>query len=258
MTPPSSDPSVFDEPHQRPDAGAPRECPACGYSREGIGAARCPECGAPPHDVEHSPWDEPALAGSELTGAIPLGGVTYARWLAERQGTTPRSITWACTILVAMSAGPLGVIGAFWGAGESRLSVLALVLFGPVIEEVVKIMGATYVVEKRPYLFATRWQILICCGAGGLAFATIENLLYLFVYFPEAGAGVWAWRWTACTALHTGCSLVAGLGLVRAWEVSQRAGVPPDLNAGAKFLVAAIVAHGSYNALALATSLAGL
>ena len=88
---PSDDPSVFNEPHMRQDAGSPRTCHACGYSRNGIGVARCPECGAPPHEVEHAPWDEPALRaggaesgqGLSLAGEVPESAVTYARWLEE-------------------------------------------------------------------------------------------------------------------------------------------------------------------------------
>jgi len=262
---PSDDPSVFNEPHMRQDAGSPRTCHACGYSRNGIGVARCPECGAPPHEVEHAPWDEPALRaggaesgqGLSLAGEVPESAVTYARWLEERREATPRSITWATTIAVALSAGPLGVMGALWGAGESRLSVLALTLFGPLIEEVCKVMGATYVVEKKPYLFATRLQILLCCAAGGLAFATIENILYLFVYFPRHEPWLWTWRWTVCTALHTGCSLIAGLGLVRAWETTRTLNTQPDLTAATPFLVGAIVVHGLYNTGALMMSMAG-
>lgn len=248
---------MFDEPHLRPEAGSPRRCHQCGYDRVGIGMARCPECGAPAHDVEHAPWDEPALRDN-AAAAAPEGAVTYARWLAEKIAATPASMTWATTILIAMSAGPLGVIGAFWGSGESSFSVVAIVVIGPVIEEVSKVMAATYVVEKRPYLFARAGQILLCCAAGGLAFAVIENILYLYVYYPRHEPWLWAWRWTVCTALHTGCSLITGLGLARVWSGAMAGGVAPDLSRGTRFLVGAIVLHGVYNALAVMMAMAGV
>lgn len=197
-------------------------------------------------------------SGGGLAGSAPESAVTYSKWVAEKRSATPRSMTWATTILVAMSAGPLGVISTFWGAGEGAFSVLAVVLFGPVIEEVSKIMAATYVVEKRPYLFSSPWQIMICCAAGGLAFSIIENILYLFVYFPAHEPWLWAWRWTVCTALHTGCSLIAGLGLMRVWEKSRVLGKQPDLNLGVRFLVGAIVLHGVYNAGAVVMSMVGV
>jgi hypothetical protein len=247
------DQSVFNEPHMRADAGLPRVCHHCGYDRGGIASSLCPECGQPPHGIEHSPWDEPALH----SGSPPESAFTYARWLAERRAATPISTTWATTILIALSAGPLGLMGALWGAGESRFSALALVLFGPLIEEVSKVMAATYIVEKKPYLFASASQILICCAAGGLAFAIFENLLYLFVYFPRHDPWLWAWRWSVCTALHTGCSLIAGLGLVRSWQRSRALSTPPDLNLAAPLLITAIVIHGIYNAGAMLMSLAG-
>ena len=53
-----------------------------------------------------------------------------------------------------------------------------------------KVAMATYVVEKRPYLFTSTAQIMFAGLAAGLSFASIENLLYLGVYIPHPTVGM--------------------------------------------------------------------
>jgi DHA2 family multidrug resistance protein-like MFS transporter len=87
--------------------------------------------------------------------------------------------------------------------------------------------------------------------AGGLAFAAIENVLYATVYLVDPTPGLLRWRWTVCVALHATCSTVAGLGLVRIWSTTVATSTRPRLSLGSPFLVAAIVLHGGYNAIAV-------
>ncbi|MGI9627234.1 MAG: hypothetical protein ACR2QM_10395, partial [Longimicrobiales bacterium] len=60
------------------------------------------------------------------------------------------------------------------------------------------------------------------------------------------------WRWTVCVALHMGCSLVAGLGLMRIWSRTVATLIRPDLARGAPLMASAIVIHGAYNTMAVA------
>ena len=53
---------------------------------------------------------------------------------------------------------------------------------------------------------------------GGDTFAVVENLLYIHVYNPEGTENFRLSRWTVCTALHTGTSTIAGLGLLKMWN----------------------------------------
>ncbi len=246
MSGPSKDPSVSDEPHLR---GRQLKLDPSEASAERA-LERSRRKSDPEEDkVEHGVWDEPALS-AELAGAAPEGSL-YADWLARRREATGPAKSWAVTAGLALLAGPWAILGAFYGSGETVLGVLTIVVFGPVAEETMKIAAATYVVEKRPFLFRSAVQILVAALAGGLVFATIENLLYLNLYIPDPTPGIARWRWSVCVAMHMGCSLVAALGLVRVWRDAWERRARPRLALGYPYLVTAIVIHGTYNALAV-------
>lgn len=277
-----NDPSVFDEPHMRGHAAAKAGCWKCGYSRAGLAAGkRCPECGAEEFDpgapaalpgqdgaerAEQSVWEEPTLSAS-LAGQTPAHAETYARWLDEQQNRTRALTTWVVTMLMAAAAGPWAIVGTFCGAmtgdgtgpnGRNLVNVMAVIVFGPVMEEVMKVAAATWVVERRPYLLSRASQVAIGCLAGGLVFAAVENVLYLNVYIDQPTHEIRQWRWTVCVVLHCGCSLIAGLGLMRVWRATMATRKRPDLNLGTAYLIVAIVAHGTYNALAMGLEWAGV
>ena len=253
MRGPSSDPSINEEPHRR--AGSqqpdPTETKADRLLRRNNSALSDDE------KVEHTVWDEPGLS-HELAGNPKPGELMYATWLDERRARTSAARSWGIICLLALLSGPWAVLGAIWGSGQTAFSVLALVVFAPVVEEAMKLAAAAYVVEKRPFLFRSRLQILICALASGLAFAAIENLLYLHVYIPNPSPSQVAWRWTICTGLHAGCSLIGGLGLARIWkDVWARRGRARQ-PLGFPYLVTAIIIHGTYNGVVLLFYIAGL
>ncbi len=151
------------------------------------------------------------------------------------------------TLLVAVVAGPWGVLGALSGISGGSFALAMIVVIGPVTEEIMKVAAALWVIEKRPYLFKSVWQILLCAAAGGAAFAFIENLMYLYVYLPQHSSKLAAWRWTVCVGLHMNCSFVAGVGLARIWDNAIRERRRPQLWLGLPWLFMAMVAHGVYN-----------
>ncbi|MFP4203467.1 MAG: PrsW family glutamic-type intramembrane protease [Opitutales bacterium] len=216
-----SSPSVFDEPHIRPSSSRRRG-------------------GKDPAD---SVTTEPQADGA--------AGNRYADWLEEGRDQTGALRSWLIILACALAAGPAGVIGAFWGSGQTVVSILALTVFGPAVEEMAKIMPILILVERLPYVVRNRVQILLCAFAGGLVFAVIENFLYLKVYIPDPGPTLVAWRWSFGIALHTGCSLVAGLGVAGIWSTIHRKNRPPRTEEGAPFFILAIVLHGGYNAFAI-------
>jgi RsiW-degrading membrane proteinase PrsW (M82 family) len=132
----------------------------------------------------------------------------------------------------------------------SNLFIVAIV-FGPTVEEVMKIGVASLVVETRPYLFKRVEQLQVATVGTALLFAAIENVVYLYVYHPNHSVEYAVWRWTVCVALHVGCTLVATRGLAAVWRQAVREYRPPKLAQGVRWLVVAIVIHGSYNAAAL-------
>ena len=246
MPKPSHDPSIEHEPHLAGggfQADGSEQKTAKNLAEEVAVSSR--------HDrVEHTVWDEPARSG-ELTGPAGEDAVTFARWYREQ---TAR-VTWYDSLLltfgVALFAGPWGVLGALMsGGGASSVSLSALFMVGvvaPVTEEITKIAAALWVVEKRPYWFKSVWQILVCTAASGAMFAAIENLLYLYVYFPHADESLAAWRWTTCVGLHMNCSVVAGVGVARIWHHTDRTAERPQLTLGSAWFALAMAGHGAYN-----------
>jgi hypothetical protein len=206
--------------------------------------------------VEHTVWSEPALS-VDLAGMPGEDQLTYPGWLAENIRLTSFLKSWWVTLLIALAAGPWGVLGAISGSGSSSFGVLMVSVFGPVAEEITKVAAALWIVEKRPFLFRSFGQILICAACGGLAFAAIENVIYTRVYFPHHTPEFARFRWTVCVALHMGCSSIAGIGLVRIWIATMRDLSPPRLALGIPWFVAAMVIHGLYNLTAMFASATG-
>jgi hypothetical protein len=195
--------------------------------------------------VEHTVWDEPTIA-SELSGQLEPD-ITYASWLSQNIAQTSWFDSWAVTVLVACAAGPWGVLGAFAGANATGFALLAMCVFGPIAEEVSKVAAAMWIVEKRPYCYLSGAQILFCAACGGLAFASIENLIYMYVYVPDHSREFVAFRWTVCVALHMSCSTMAGLGLVKVWRESITNLQKPRLELAYSWMATAMVCHGIYN-----------
>jgi hypothetical protein len=261
MSRPSRDPSIEHEPHLRPVEHVvdPTEAKAERLLASEARRANIDDA------VEQTVWDEPALS-SALVGPADGSRLTYAEWLDWRIATTPVARTWFVTLAVVLAAGPWGVLGAlFKNMAAGTWGLIAVAAIAPVVEETMKIAIALWVVEKRPYLFRMPLQILLCALAGGLAFAFIENLMYLNVFIPgsretvptAAATGLTLWRWTVCTGLHVTCSFVAGLGLVRMWSHAIAHRTRPKVAHAAPLIITAIVVHGTYNGAVTSAELAG-
>jgi hypothetical protein len=243
MSDPDHDPSIEHEPQfrDRPFAPDPSDAPEAALHAY---VDRSPDV-----DVEHSVWDEPTLA-ADLAGGPGPEQVTYARWLDEKVAGASYATSLAVTAALIVLAGPLGIFGALFaaeGGGLSTGGLVAVAIIGPITEEIAKIAGTLWVVEKRPYLFKSMWQILVAAAAGGLFFGVIENLIYLNIYIPNAPSDLARWRWSVCIGLHLNCSFVAGVGLVRIWDHAMRNRVPPQLGRGMPYFATAMLGHGLYN-----------
>jgi hypothetical protein len=242
MVRPPDDPSIEHEPHLKPGGFRPdpsEQRAARRLARE--------QAGHPDEVVDHGVWDEPSLS-DELTADVAGERRNYASWLREKIDQTSLAKSLLVSLLMALAAGPLAVFGAFYGADSG--GVLGLVIMGPLVEEVMKVALPLWAAERRPYLFKSGLQILLCAFAGGLAFAVIENLLYLNVYVPDPSRALVVWRWTVCVALHISCSTVAGIGLYRMWDEAMTRQRRPQMPVAGLYLVLAVVGHGLYNALA--------
>lgn len=256
MPKPSHDPSIHHEPWLSGDAHEPDKSEQ--KSQRILDRSRAAER-RPDSKVEHTVWDEPALA-PELAGPPPADALNYRRWLTDGWDRTTTGKSWAITAGIAALAGPWAILGAFLSGGVMGFDVpmagiAYVVVFGPVTEELMKVAAALYIVEKRPFLYLSPLQIMICSAAGGLVFACVENLLYLHVYTPEASPELAYWRWTVCVGLHVGCSIIAGMGLARIWRQAKDQMARPRLAVAYPYLVTAVCTHGVYNLFAVVLSL---
>lgn len=248
------DESVFDEPqfrenHFTPDAS----------ERRVADDLRGHEHDSPADQAELSVWDEPAVS-KELGVSKKPADYDYETWLKQGLAATGWRKSWLVTLVAALLAGPWAILGAFLGQGTnfSPLTILTVVVIGPVIEEVMKMAVPFYIVEKRPFWFRSPFQIIICALAGGLAFAIIENLLYLNVYVPDPPKALIAWRWSVCTALHMGCSLIVGLGVMKVWQGIWGDWKRADLESAFPMMLFAVGLHGAYNFAAIMLHIAGI
>lgn len=210
----------------------------------------------------HTVWDEPTLRAD---GAQPPPeAFTYARWYEEQQARTPAWKSWATLLALAICGGPFAILATLATSITDGMAggLIYLVVIGPVVEEMMKIGAALLILENRPWLFRNGYQTVIAAASAGLLFAVVENLLYIHVYNPEGAEGFRLWRWTVCTALHTGTSTIAGLGLLNMWN---KAVAPALTDAGVEFqrpqvldaypyILTAVVIHGAYNGFAVVMS----
>ena len=202
----------------------------------------------PSGDDPNGVWGEPALADVPDATAARL---RHAAWV-ERQwslaNNAPRRL--GAFLALALAAGPFAILCAGVREVASAKSILAIAVLGPIAEELGKIAAPLMTLEKKPWLFSSGGSIAVLCALSGLVFASIENLLYFFVYLEDPTPGIILWRLCACTALHVSCSTLSGFGLARVWRRAARDRVPADPSFAASWVIAAVILHGVYNALA--------
>jgi RsiW-degrading membrane proteinase PrsW (M82 family) len=131
------------------------------------------------------------------------------------------------------------------------LLVLGVVLVGPAVEEFVKAASGLYLAEQRPWLVPAGWVLVAVVVAGGIGFAVIENWVYLNIYIEDPSDAIIRWRWVFGPLIHGSASLLAGLGVRRIWEHTDRTGARPDAHRATPWFIAAVALHGSYNAIAV-------
>jgi len=164
---------VYDEPDILP--GRPGEvieqdwsCSACGYNLRGLPVGhRCPEC-----------------AHIELYRPPPEGAQSYRSRFEQEAAHVSEATGWFVAAGAVLLGGLVGVIGAIVESTSTAMAVgpvIVMVVFGPVVEEVMKIAAATLMVEIRPWLFRRVEQIQLATVGSATVFAVVEKVLYLTV-----------------------------------------------------------------------------
>ena len=176
-------------------------------------------------------------------------------WIEKKRAECTIAGNLSVALLAAILGGPFAVLGAFMAGRQGWSGLLYMVVFAPVIEEIMKQSGMIYLLERRPYRIFTSWQFVFSALVSALVFATIENLLYIHVYAPQVTLVdhefYASFRWTVCTALHVCCSAIASIGMIRVWKKQLADGKPADLSVAFRYFLIAIVIHGGYNLAAI-------
>lgn len=241
--------SVFDEPHLRPP-DRPPPFPDPGAVRvEDEPGLQPPDRPPPaPDALSDSVWDEPAIRAAG--GAPAPGGATYTDRLQAAWARNTPARAWLATLIIALAAGPFAVLVAFLKT-RAAMASWAAVVAAPFVEELAKAALPLLVVETHPHRFLRALQPWVACAASGVVFSVLENLLYIHVYFDEPDPVAARFRWIVCTALHTGCAAIAGLGVRRVWLGCRTTLQRPEPAQASAYLVVAMVIHGLYNALVI-------
>ena len=199
-------------------------------------------------------WGEPALAGAAAADAERK---RHRAWLDGQWSGTPGKARLGVFFLLCVFSGLAAVVCAILKTSV-ELGMLALVIAAPLAEETGKSLLPLMVLEKRPWLFGSYSSIVLVGALSGAVFASVENVLYFFMYIPadELTAGTVLWRLTVCTALHTGCAALACSGLARAWKRARDMRAEFEMSAALPRIVAAIAVHGLYNFGALLYAIA--
>jgi hypothetical protein len=190
----------------------------------------------------------------ELYRPAPKGAEGYRSWLQSRLAAMHPSTGWFLAFGAILVGGPFAVLGAMfdgWTRGPvSGAELIQVTIFGPAVEEALKIAMVWLVIEIRPYYFQRIEQLYVAALGTALIFAAIENLLYLNIYIPNPSDELILFRWTVCVALHVGCTAVALRSLTRIWMTTVSEWRPPRFRDGVTSLVPAIAIHGLYNGVA--------
>ena len=154
--------------------------------------------------------------------------------------------------LVALLGGFAGLLGAFFHEGQGGLPGIVLLPFvaAPIIEETLKPSGIYLLLAKWPQALTGRFHTAFLSGLAGLEFGALENLLYLYVYFPEHSHEAAVVRWTAGLTLHSVNSFIVGLGINQKLIAAAK-GEIPLFSANKRFFLIPMAIHSAYNVLAV-------
>ena len=108
--------------------------------------------------------DEPALVAMPAAEDVR----SFAELYRIRASQTSKVSRWLAVSAVVAIAGPLGIVGAL-GAISAQVTffgLLAIVFFGPAVEEISKVMGAVVLIERYPWLIPAAWVIPVMTITG--------------------------------------------------------------------------------------------
>ena len=151
--------------------------------------------------------------------------------------------------LIAAGGGVLGILGAIIQE-LSQGSPLVAFVAAPMIEEVMKPTGVYLLLVRWPQVLTSRKYTALLAAVGGLAFAVVENIIYLQLYFPEHTQTLVVFRYSAGLSMHVVSSFILGFGINQKLLASVR-GEIPLLKGNKKFFVIPMIIHSLFNLMAV-------
>lgn len=120
----------------------------------------------------------------------------------------------------------------------------------PIIEEALKPLGVYILLAKKSEILKNKKYTAFLSALAGLAFGIVESTMYLLVNSKNPIVKNWdlfvTWRFTVCLLLHTGCSLIVGLGINQQLAASIKGDIP-FLKGNRKFFIIPMIIHAGYN-----------
>jgi hypothetical protein len=203
--------------------------------------------------IQQNVWDEPS--SQAIAHNKPDHLENYSEWYCRKDEEENERARWIRILAFAAVGGPIAVlVSLITESDASSNPILVAVVFAPLIEELAKITIIWIAVEKRPYWFSSRIQIVAGIVFSALIFAVLENLMYLNVYVEEPSQKLIQWRWSICVMMHVGASVIASLGVMRIWHLTREHWNAPQIHHGYPYFVAAMLFHGGYNLFAVVIS----
>lgn len=199
-------------------------------------------------------WGEPALAGS-LEALADKG--RHEAEIRNAWEAFPQKGRLSRFLVIYASSGLFAVLCAL-AKGTIGFGVAAIVVGAPVVEETSKIFLPALWVERKPWFFRSSASLVMPCLVSALIFASIENLLYLYLYIPgdELSVNLVMYRLIVCSLVHVACTAVSAYGLMKAWRNAHDRKSDSSISDALPCQISAMVLHGLYNAAAFACSFA--
>ncbi len=168
----------------------------------------------------------------------------------------PTALTHLLVILLALSGGVLGLVGAAFVEVRAGGLLLAAFIAAPLIEEMCKPIGLYLALVRWPQALTGQLYRAVLAASAGVVFGLLESLIYVNVYAPRHPDWYVAFRFSVPVAMHAGASYIVGLGVNRRvvdW-VNGRGALPKSSR---NFYIAGVAVHALYNIVAVALTIAG-
>ena len=167
------------------------------------------------------------------------------QWQVEHDGQVSSRTCWLIAAIVPLLGAPFALGCALFTV--EYLGVVCFAVLAPTATEVLKIAIPSLLVERRGHLIQSVSQLCVMTLGTALAFAVVQNAVYVLVYFKPAPIELVVYRWLIGPLLHVLPTAIATQGLLLTWRQARQEQRPPSVAKAYPWLIAAILVHALYN-----------